>query len=204
VRLAEREQLARELHDTVAHHVSAMVVRAQAGRIVAQRDPAAAVDALQVIEAEGSRTLAEMRVLVGALRDGEASLLAPRGLADIAELADQASVPLVDVEVGAGLGEMHPSVGAALFRIAQESVTNARRHAAGAAHVRIRVSADGDAVVLSVVDDGAPVGPGRTPGFGIVGMSERVALLGGTLVAGPGIERGWAVEARVPRSGVKR
>jgi signal transduction histidine kinase len=70
--------------------------------------------------------------------------------------------------------------------------------------VRIRVSADGDAVVLSVVDDGAPVGPARTPGFGIVGMSERVALLGGTLVAGPGIERGWAVEARVPRSGVKR
>ena len=77
-RLREREQLARELHDTVAHHVSAMVVRAQAGRVVATSDPGAAVDALRVIEDEGSRTLAEMRTMVGVLRDRDDADLTPR------------------------------------------------------------------------------------------------------------------------------
>ena len=78
VRLREREQLARELHDTVAHHVSAMVIRAQAGRVVATSDPGAAIDALRVIEEEGSRTLAEMRTMVGALRDREDADLTPQ------------------------------------------------------------------------------------------------------------------------------
>ena len=88
VRLREREQLARELHDTVAHHVSAMVVRAQAGRVMAASDPEAAIDALRVIEEEGSRTLAEMRTMVGALRDREDADLTPQnGVADIKRLA---------------------------------------------------------------------------------------------------------------------
>ena len=87
VRLREREQLARELHDTVAHHVSAIAIRAQAGRTVAASRPDAAVDALEVIEEAASRTLAELRALVGALRDGEEADLAPqRGVADIARL----------------------------------------------------------------------------------------------------------------------
>lgn len=204
VRLAEREQLARELHDTVAHHVSAMVVRAQAGRVVAQRDPAAAVEALRIIESEGSRTLAEMRVLVGALRDGEAATLAMRSLSDIASLADAGSLPTVVVELDDAIGEVHPSVGAALFRVAQESVTNARRHASGATQVRVRVRTEGDSVRLTVDDDGAPVPGDRPAGYGIVGMAERASLLGGTLVAGPGPSRGWTVEARVPRTGVAR
>ena len=88
VKLLEREQLARELHDTVAHHVSAIAVRAQAGRVVAPSDPAAALDALVVIEEEASRTLAEMRAMVGALRQGEEPDLAPqRGVADLSRLA---------------------------------------------------------------------------------------------------------------------
>ena len=78
-RLLEREQLARELHDTVAHHVSAMVIRAQAGRVVAATSPEAAVEALAIIETEGSRTLAEMRSMVGALRQGDDVELAPAG-----------------------------------------------------------------------------------------------------------------------------
>ena len=78
VRLREREQLARELHDTVAHHVSAMVIRAQAGRVVAESRPGAAVEALEIIEAEGSRTLAEMRTMVSALREREDADLAPQ------------------------------------------------------------------------------------------------------------------------------
>lgn len=206
VRLAEREQLARELHDTVAHHVSAMVVRAQAGRVVGAGDPAAALDALSVIEAEGARTLAEMRVLVGALRDGDdPALLAPRTAADIASLARTAGRPRVVVDLRGDVDGLHPSVGAALYRIAQESVTNATRHATGAAEVRIDLDAEGDAVRLRVSDDGELVPADRVrQGYGIVGMAERVALLGGTLAAGPGEARGWVVDAQVPRTGVRR
>ena len=88
VRLRERERLARELHDTVAHHVSAIAIQAQAGRAVAARDPTPPCDALEIIEEEASRTLAEMRTMVGVLRDGEAPDLAPqRGVADIERLA---------------------------------------------------------------------------------------------------------------------
>lgn len=206
VRLAEREQLARELHDTVAHHVTAMVVRAQAGRLVAADDPAAAVEALVVIEAEGRRTLAEMRVLVGALRDGgEADVLAPRTVADIASLAGPTPAGVVvSVDLADGLDDLHPSVGAALYRIAQESVTNAARHAQGSTAVDVVARPDGEHVVLRVADDGAPVAPERVrSGYGLVGMTERVALLGGTLTAGPAPGRGWVVEARVPRTGVR-
>ena len=93
VKLREREQLARELHDTVAHHVSAIAIRAQAGRVVAASHPDAAVDALEVIEEEASRTLAEMRSMVGALREDEEPELAPqRGVADIERLARPAPV----------------------------------------------------------------------------------------------------------------
>src|SRR5437899_3002239 len=84
VRMREREQLARELHDTVAHHVSAMVIRAQAGRVVDESRSGAAVEALEIIEAEGSRTLAEMRTMVGALRERDAAELAPQsGIGEI-------------------------------------------------------------------------------------------------------------------------
>ena len=206
VRLAEREQLARELHDTVAHHVSAMVVRAQAGRVVGAGDPAAALDALSVIEAEGARTLAEMRVLVGALRDSDdPALLAPRTAADIASLARTTGHPAVQVVLAGDVDGLHPSVGAALYRIAQESVTNATRHAVGASAVRIDLDVAADVAHLRVDDDGEPVAVERERrGYGIVGMSERVSLLGGTLTAGPGSERGWVVEARVPTTGVRR
>lgn len=207
VRLAEREQLARELHDTVAHHVSAMVVRAQAGRVVGSTDPAAALEALTVIEAEGARTLAEMRVLVGALRQGDdPALLAPRVAADIVTLArDSGDGCAVEVTLAGDVDNLHPSVGAALYRIAQESVTNAVRHAVRARRVRVDLVVDADVARLRVEDDGEPVAVERDrPGYGIVGMTERVSLLGGTLTAGPGSERGWVVEARVPTTGVRR
>ena len=141
VRLREREQLARELHDTVAHHVSAMVVRAQAGRVVAPSDPEAAVDALKVIEEEGSRTLAEMRTMVGALRDRDDADLTPQnGVADIERLARNVDdEPRVHVGLTGDLDELGPTVGAATYRIAQESVTNALRHARNATRVDVQV-----------------------------------------------------------------
>ena len=147
VKLREREQLARELHDTVAHHVSAIAIRAQAGRVVAASHPDAAVDALEVIEEEASRTLAEMRTMVGALRQGEEPDLAPqRGVADIERLAHSAGDrPRVDVELSGDLDDLRPSVEAAIYRLAQESITNAMRHARHATRINVWVVGDDDA-----------------------------------------------------------
>ena len=200
VRLREREQLARELHDTVAHHVSAIAIRAQAGRVVAASDPSAALDALVVIEGEASRALTEMRLMVGALRDDGAAELAPqRGVADIGSLAT-GGPPQVAVELSGDLDDLRPSVGAAIYRLAQESVTNALRHSRHASRVSVAVQADDECVRLTVVDDGELQGRAGT-GYGLVGMAERATLLGGTLDAGPGPERGWTVVAVLPRTG---
>ena len=205
VRLEERQQLARDLHDTVAHHVSAMVVRAQAGRVTAASTPGSAEEALGVIEAEGSRTLAEMRAMVGALRDPDDVRLAPvRGLSDIDRLArDDADGPRVVVHVTGARPDVSAAAGAAAYRIAQEGVTNALRHARGASRVDVDVVC-GPTVRVSVRDDGAAVTELRSPGFGLVGMSERAALLGGTFHAGPRPQGGWAVEADLPSGGVDR
>jgi signal transduction histidine kinase len=203
VRLREREQLARELHDTVAHHVSAMVIRAQAGRVVAASNPGAALDALRVIEEEGSRTLAEMRTMVGALRDREDADLTPQnGVADIERLGGSLDdEPRVQVRLTGDLDELGPTVGAATYRIAQESVTNALRHARNATRIDVHVAGDGDAIRLTVRDDGDQVHPSSVnAGYGVVGMTERAALLGGTLEAGPGPDHGWVVDALLPRA----
>jgi signal transduction histidine kinase len=203
VKLREREQLARELHDTVAHHVSAIAVRAQAGRVVAASDPAAALDALVVIEEEASRTLAEMRAMVGALRHGEEPDLAPqRGVADIERLTTSAGDrPHVDVELSGDLLDLRPSVDAALYRLAQESITNALRHARHATRINVTVSGDDDCIRLTVGDDGdtGAFDPRSSSGFGLIGMAERAKLLGGTLEAGPSRNRGWTVHAVLPR-----
>jgi signal transduction histidine kinase len=203
VKLLEREQLARELHDTVAHHVSAIAIRAQAGRVVASSDPAAALDALAVIEAEASRTLAEMRAMLAALRQGEEPDLAPQpGIADIERLTTSAGDrPVVDVELSGDLDDLRPSVDAALYRLAQESITNAVRHARHATRIQVAVRGDDDCVRLTVCDDGdpGPFDPRSSSGFGLLGMAERAKLLGGTLEAGPNRDRGWTVRAVLPR-----
>jgi len=205
VRLREREQLARELHDTVAHHVSAIAIRAQAGRTLAPSQPTAAVEALEVIEEEASRTLDELRTMVGALRQGEETDLAPqRGVADIGRLAHRAGDgPRVDVELSGDLDDLRPLVDAAIYRLAQESITNAVRHAHHATRIDVRVAGHGDSVRLTVRDDGdpGPFGAGSSPGYGLVGMTERATLLGGTLEAGPSPDSGWTVSAVLPRSG---
>lgn len=224
VKLREREVLARELHDTVAHHVSAIAIQAQAGRAVAasRSDTAldSALDALGVIEEEASRTLDEMRTMVGALRQGdEADLFPQRGVADIERLsgggdtevpgrpgrpggtAEPGDRPRVDVELSGDLDGLWPSVDAALYRLAQESITNARRHARHAERIRVRVAGEGDCVRLTVSDDGDATSGGAPSGYGLVGMTERAHLLGGTLEAGPNRDGGWTVEAVLPRHG---
>jgi signal transduction histidine kinase len=205
VRFHEREILARELHDTVAHHVSAMAVQAQAGQFLAHTgDHDGAAEALAVIEQEASRALAEMRTMVRTLRrDHGAPEAAPaRGVADIETLGTSEWVTgiRVDVDRRGDLDELRPAVEAALFRVAQESVTNAKRHARHATRVHVLVTGDRDTVRLTVTDDGehAVSGP-RQPGYGLVGMAERVSLLGGALEAGPNPARGWTVQATIPR-----
>ncbi len=230
---ATRERLARELHDSVAHHVSAIAIQAQGGRALAAKDPTRAAEVLSVIEEEAARALTEMRNMVGALRasevdDGAEGLvedgsdvaatagveLAPQpGLADIARLADMGRLgparpapgPLIEVELAGDLEGLRPAVDTALYRLAQESITNAVRHARNASRVLVRVEGDGDRVELTVTDDGVhnPPPAGIT-GYGLIGMAERAKLLGGTLSAGPNHgERGWRVNAVLPRDGLR-
>jgi signal transduction histidine kinase len=215
VRSLERERLARDLHDTVAHHVSAILIRAQAGLATAPMSPSAATDALAVIEAEASRTLTEMRTIVGVLRadaatgsDGDRETGAARSplptVADLAALVDGGpGGPPVHLRLGGDLDGLAPAVSTAIYRMAQESITNARRHARNATRIEVDVTADDAAVHLTVRDDGirtggSPDGLGVT-GFGIVGMKERADLLGGTCAAGPGSRGGWMVSATLPR-----
>ncbi|WP_106615305.1 sensor histidine kinase [Saccharothrix carnea] len=200
VKLLERERLARDLHDTVAHHVSAIAIRAQAGLAVAQPD--AATDALRLIEAEATRALTEMRAMVRVLRRGESVDLAPSPrIADLDQLAAaHRSGPAVEVGITGDLDGVHPSIDAAVYRLAQEAVTNAQRHARHATRIEVRVAADDTSVHLRVSDDGEGSAQ-TTPGYGLIGMFERVDLLGGTCAAGPGRDRGWTVTATLPRTG---
>jgi signal transduction histidine kinase len=200
VRSQERVGLARELHDMVAHHVSAIAVQAQAGQAMAGQRPDAALEALAVIEGEASRTLAEMRAMVRVLRDGAPAEYTPRlGVADLASLARRDPVPVVDVEVPGDLDELPLQVDAAVYRLAQEALTNALRHARNASRVEIRVVEGGGRLRLRVTDDGQ-IEPARpaSHGFGLLGMTERVQLLGGTLRAGPAPGGGWTVDAELP------
>ncbi|XVU28251.1 sensor histidine kinase [Actinoplanes sp. CA-054009] len=188
--LQERERLARELHDTVAHHVSAIAIQAQAGLFLARSSSlSGATDALETINREAARTLAEMRTMVSALRGPG------HRIGDIEELA-------ADVEFRGDLTDLPPAVESALYRVTQESITNAQRHARQATRVRVEVTGGATDVRLTVSDDGARVAPAAgAPGFGLVGMTERITLLGGTLTAGPGPDRGWIVRAVLPRRG---
>lgn len=200
IRNDERVALARELHDIVAHHVSAIAVQAQAGGVVAGVQPEKAIEVLAAIESEASRTLAEMRSMVRVLRDDDAVAYAPQpGVADLPALARTDPTPTVEVRLDGSADRLAGPVDTALYRIAQESLTNAVKHARGATRVRIDVCRAGDAVRLRVSDDGS-IGPGPVPdpGFGLLGMAERAQLLGGFFSAGPGPDGGWVVEAELP------
>jgi signal transduction histidine kinase len=209
IRSREREALARDLHDTVAHHVSAIAIRAQAGLAVAPSDPDAATDALRVIEAEASRTLAEMRTIVRGLRHDEDAEMAPLPqIADVRQFdADHAAAaglggPSVHVEVLGDATRVPAPISTAAYRVVQESITNARRHARRASRIDVVVRAGEDVVTVEVTDDGEGAGLRRGTGFGIVGMTERAERLGGTCTAGPRDEKGWSVTAVLPVRGV--
>lgn len=203
-KLRQRNELARELHDTVGHHVSAIAIQAQAGQAVAASDPARVLAVLETIEKTATRTLEEMRAMVGILRDGTEPDLVPQPrIGDLERLASNGDGgPRIDVHLPGTLDDLPPSVGAALYRIGQEAVTNAQRHARNATRVTVEVEDDAELVTLTVRDDGTPRATADpTAGYGLLGMTERASLLGGTLRAGPAPQRGWTVQAMLPKSG---
>jgi signal transduction histidine kinase len=198
IRSEERVGLARDLHDVVAHHVSAIAVQAQMGRTVGTRDPAVALEALASIEDEASRALAQMRAMVGVLRTGTPVEYAPvGGVAALPSLAQTDARPAVAVRVDGDPSALPPTVDHAVFRLAQESLTNARRHARDVTRIEVDVAVEPQRVLVRVRDDGA-ADPLWQPGYGIVGMTERAEMLGGTLTAGPTPGGGWLVSAELP------
>lgn len=195
-RTQEREALARDLHDTVAHRMTAIVLHAQVARAVPE-DPERLARSLDAVEEEAQCALAEMRALVRDLR--EADTTAAR-LEDLA--ADGPPRVVVDLG-GLGAAPLSETLRPVLFRLAQEGITNARRHARRPRRIEVRVSGRAGRVVLEVLDDGGPVDPaqaarGAAVGHGLAGMRERVAGAGGVLEAGPAEVGGWRLRAELP------
>ena len=200
---AERAAIARELHDVVAHHMSVMVVQAGAARAVSASDPAATAEALRQIEASGRTGLAEMRRLLEVLKaeeDGNGRAPQP-GLARLSELLDamRASGLPVEAVVEGSPRPLPPGVDLSAYRIVQEALTNALRHAGGAS-ARVVVRYEPDALELEIADDGPgpPDDPEASGGHGLIGMRERVQLFGGELEAGPRPGGGFLLRARLP------
>lgn len=205
----ERLRLARELHDAVAHHVSLMGVQAAAARTLLGVDPARATEALEHVETSAREAISELHGILGTLRDtpdddgaagrdeGVGSLDLTR-LPALVEESRSAGIPTTFQVVGEPV-RVPPLVALNLYRVAQEALTNVRKHAGprAAADVRLRYLAD--AVELEVTDDGTGVRvPSDGGGLGLVGMRERVASDGGTLVVGPRARGGFLVRANVP------
>jgi signal transduction histidine kinase len=197
---AERGRIARELHDVVAHSLSVMVVQAQAADRVLDGDQPSAREALASIDSTGRQALVEMRRLVGILREDPELALAPQpGLGQLAVLLDQvraAGLP-VTLAVEGKPQPLAPGVDLSAYRIVQEALTNALKHA-GRAEASVAVRYRGEHVELEVTDDGrGPLGD-HGAGHGLVGMRERVALYGGELESGALNGRGFRVRARLP------
>jgi signal transduction histidine kinase len=213
---SERARIARELHDVVAHHVSMMVVQAEAGPVAVEHDPARAAGAFEAIAATGRQALVEMRRLLGMLRGEEeqAPSLAPQpGLAEVPSLVEQVGRAGLEVELVVEGTETPLPAGVDLsaYRIVQEALTNAVKHGGpGRAVVLVRYG-DHD-LELRVWEEGRPAAgngsprdrPPTAPGRGLLGMRERVALFGGELHAGPGPDGGFTVDARIPIGTVGR
>jgi len=202
----ERARMARELHDIVSHNLSVVVAQAAGARAVAERRPGAVSPTLEKIERSGRAALVEMRRLLGVLREdaGDANLAPQPGLTQLEALAAsvRAAGLAVELEVEGDFGDLPPAVDLSAYRIIQEALTNALKHA-GPARAHVHVRRDPDALVIEVVDDGVGSGPGDSSevGHGLVGMRERVALFGGEFRAQARREGGFAVQARLPLTG---
>ncbi|MBO3749079.1 sensor histidine kinase [Streptosporangiaceae bacterium NEAU-GS5] len=199
----ERQRIARELHDVVAHHISVINVLVGASRITMTSDPRQAEEALLLAEGTARDAMAEMRALLHVLRaddTDEPSGHATGGASALPELITQAGsagLPAT-LEVTGDVVPLPSTVDHAVYRIVQEALTNTRKHAVGAT-ADVRLDYRPDAVEVEVLDDGSGV-PSTGAGLGLAGMAERVALCGGSLQTGPCSGGGFRVRARIPLS----
>ncbi|HCU50552.1 MAG TPA: hypothetical protein DGG94_12245 [Micromonosporaceae bacterium] len=197
----DRARIAREMHDVVAHSLSVIVTQAQGGELIAAGDPERAGKVLGTIAATGRQALADMRGLVGVLRTDTDGLTPQPTLAELPTLIERVR--------GAGLhvsrtdkGEPRPLGPAAeltLYRLVQEALTNTLRHAGPGAQARLSFDWGEQAVTVQVHDTGKTFAAASTgKGAGLAGMRERLAIVGGSFVAGPSPSGGFSVEATVP------
>jgi signal transduction histidine kinase len=205
--LEERARIARELHDVVAHHMSLIAVQAETARYRINEVPEAVSAEFGAISDAARDALSDMRRLLGVLRNDEAAARAPQPqieqLPDLIDTSRNAGVP-VDYALDGAVNDIPPAVGVCAYRIVQEALSNATRHAPGAS-VSVQIHRDRDALRLTITN-----GPGRSPaperedqgpGHGLAGMRERAALLGGALTAGPVRTGGFSVTAVLPFTG---
>lgn len=200
----ERVRIARELHDVVAHHVTAMGVQAGAARMLQAKDPHAAAEHLRGVEDSSRQAVRELQTLVHTLRGDDGAVASVPRLSDLESLAEQARSAGTQTVVLERIGatpQLPPAAELALYRVAQEGLTNARKHAGPRAQVTVRLRTEPDRVELEVSDDGRgargrPLLPGAR--MGLRGMGERMDAVGGTVDAGPKPTGGWLVRASVP------
>jgi signal transduction histidine kinase len=198
----ERARIARELHDVVAHHISMIAVQAETARLTVPGMPVAGAQRLSEIGDTARAGLTEMRRLLGVLRE-DADAVAERrpqpGLQQLADLLDEArdaSGSGTRLIVSGTPVPLDPGVELAAYRIVQEALTNARRHAPGAA-VDVELRYRPTALLLRIRDNGPGTAPGAD-GHGLLGMRERAAAVGGVLRAGPAAVNGFLVTATLP------
>jgi signal transduction histidine kinase len=202
----DRVRIARELHDVVAHHVSVMGVQAGAARRVMASDPDAASASLETVEQSARAAVDELHRMLTTLRetdgDSASTSSSTRGLEQLDELLEEstsAGTPARLQVVGAPR-PITPLVGFTLYRVAQEALTNTRKHAGSGATADVRLRYLDAAVELEVTDSGVRQAVATTGGLGLIGMRERVAAVGGTLEAGPRARGGYLVRATIPEA----
>jgi signal transduction histidine kinase len=204
---AERARIAREMHDVVAHSLSVTISQADGGRYAAQHTPEAAITALETISATGRQALADMRALLGVLRDDSTQQLTPQPDTEaIKDLVEQVRGSGLTVELEI-LGEpilLPPGPGLASYRIVQESLTNVLKHAGPQVKAWVRLAWLSEALEIRVEDDGrgAAATPATPGSQGLIGMRERATLYGGRLEAGPRPGGGFGVRAYLPYGAV--
>lgn len=199
---AERARIAREMHDSVAHHLTVIVALSDGALAAVTRAPGQAADAIRDVSSTARQALAETRRLLGVLRaDSGEELRQPLpGLADLDDLLGRvraAGLPVRYERSGAG-ADPPPGIQLAVFRLVQEALTNTMKHAGPGASAAVRLQLTDAEVRVEVEDDGSGgAGPARAPGGGLTGMRERVSAFGGELDCGPRHPRGWRVTARL-------